>query len=283
MAVGTSLRPKPLASSLWKKLTSLGLSRCKPTRRGCRAGRRKCYLITTILGHREQNEEMVSEYFTGNMDNFTNVDAATCTLNIQSGIHTGLNIQSDTSGTHNPNNVIVVNQNPMQRSKMDPKLKLCLANVRSIKSKSAALLDYIVACKADLFAITETWLTPLDVAAQLEIVPPGYSFVHRPRTGRVGGGLGLLYKYAIAVSKVEDGEKESFEFSEWRIATGIFKSRLVLLYRPPYSEEHPVSMATFLSEFSGFMESIILAPEPLIILGNFNIHVDRGSECNDAA
>ena len=136
-----------------------------------------------------------------------------------------------------------------------------------------------------MFAITETWLTPLDVVAQLEIVPPGYSFVHRPRTGHVGGGLGLLYKDAIVLSKVEDGEKESFEFSEWRIVIGTFTSRLVLLYRPPYSEEHPVSMATFLSEFSGFMESIILAPEPLIILGDFNIHmhVDRGSDCNDAA
>ena len=73
----------------------------------------------------------------------------------------------------------------MQRSRMDQKVKLCLANVRSIKSKSAALLDYIVACKADLFAITETWLTPLDVAAQLEIVPPGYSFVHWPRKVKV--------------------------------------------------------------------------------------------------
>lgn len=42
-------------------------------------------------------------------------------------------------------------------------------------------------------------------------------------------------------------------------------------------------MATFISDFSGFMESIILAPELLIILGDFNIHVDRGSNCNDAA
>ena len=94
--------------------------------------------------------------------------------------------------------------------------------------------------------------------------------------------MGLLYLDAIAVSKVEGGEKELFEFSVWWIATGTFKSRLILLYRPPYSEEHPVSMAAFLSEFPGFMESIILALEPLIILGDFNIHVDRGSDCNDA-
>ena len=128
-----------------------------------------------------------------------------------------------------------------------------------------------------MFAITETWLTPLDVSAKLEIVPSGYRFVHRPRTDRAGGGIGrLLYKDAIAVTKIDDGEKESFEFSEWKIASGSFKSRLVILYRPPYSEEHPVSMATFSNEFSAFMESIILVPDPLIIMGNFNIHVDRG-------
>ena len=39
----------------------------------------------------------------------------------------------------------------------------------------------------------------------------------------------------------------------------------------------PVTIATFLAEFSAFMETIILVPEPLIIVGDFNIHVD----CND--
>ena len=42
-------------------------------------------------------------------------------------------------------------------------------------------------------------------------------------------------------------------------------------------------MGTFLAEFAAFVESIILAPEPLIIAGDFSIHVDRGNECNDAA
>ena len=96
---------------------------------------------------------------------------------MQSVTSIGLNIQSDTSGTRNKNNVIVVagvvERIPIQRcSTNDSKLKLCLANVRSIKPKSAALLNYIISRKADLIAITETWLTPLDVAAKLEIVPP---------------------------------------------------------------------------------------------------------------
>ena len=51
-------------------------------------------------------------------------------------------------------------------------------------------------------------------------MPPGYRFVHRPRTDRAAGGIGLLYRDAIAVRKIDDGEKESFEFSEWKIASG---------------------------------------------------------------
>ena len=97
----------------------------------------------------------------------------------------------------------------------DSKFNLCLANVRSIKPKSAALLNCMASRRADLFAVTETWFTPLDVAAKLENVPPGYRFVHRPRTDSAAGGIGLLNK--------DDGEKESFEFSEWKIASGSFK------------------------------------------------------------
>ena len=56
---------------------------------------------------------------------------------------------------------------------------------------------------------------------------------------------------------------------------------MVVLYRPPYSEDHPVTIATFLAEFSAFMETIILVPEPLIIVGYFKIHVDCSDDCND--
>lgn len=42
-------------------------------------------------------------------------------------------------------------------------------------------------------------------------------------------------------------------------------------------------MVTFFNEFSAFMESIALIPDPLIIIGDFNIHVDHGTDCITAA
>ena len=50
--------------------------------------------------------------------------------------------------------------------------------------------------------------------------------------------------------------------------------RVVIVYRPPYSVKHPVSTSTFITEFSDYLESLVMSSEPLLILGNFNIHMD---------
>lgn len=34
-------------------------------------------------------------------------------------------------------------------------------------------------------------------------------------------------------------------------------------------------MTTFLSEFADYLESIVLSPEPLLVTGDINIHVDN--------
>ena len=158
-------------------------------------------------------------------------------------------------------------------------LVLCSVNVRSVKSKSADLLDYIYTSGADLFAFAETWLTANDTAAKLEFIPPQtHKFLHHIRPDRKGGGMGLLFRENIDVSKIDAGEKTSFEFSEWRLNTNSFRARLSIIYRPPYSNLHPVSLKTFFDDFALYMESIILAPEPLIITGDFNIHVNNTND-----
>ena len=48
-------------------------------------------------------------------------------------------------------------------------LHLCIVNVQSIKNKSAEFVDYVTSCKADLFALTETWLSKNDNARRAEI------------------------------------------------------------------------------------------------------------------
>ena len=56
------------------------------------------------------------------------------------------------------------------------------------------------------------------------------------------------------------------------------KLRVVIIYRPPYSEDHPVTALTFCSEFAYYMESVLLSKEQLVIVGDMNIHVDDASD-----
>ena len=58
------------------------------------------------------------------------------------------------------------------------------------------------------------------------------------------------------------------------MGSGSRRLRLVVIYRPPYTHNHRVTITAFLTEFSEYLESVILSIEPLVITGDFNIHVD---------
>ena len=153
-------------------------------------------------------------------------------------------------------------------------LTVCTLNARSIANKSALFVDYINECKADLCAITETRLSDNDSAVRYDITPPSYKLFHCPRSDRGGGGTTLLFRDNINVCKLESGSRNSFEFSEYLVCTGSSRIRLVIIYRPPYSTNHPVTVNSFIDEFSDYLESVILSNDLVCVTGDFNIHVD---------
>ena len=67
---------------------------------------------------------------------------------------------------------------------------------------------------------------------------------------------------------------EIVEFSEWRVSFNSLRAKLVVVYRPPYSEAHPITPRVFLEELGSYLETIILSPESLILTGDYNFHVD---------
>ncbi|XP_071476149.1 uncharacterized protein [Diadema antillarum] len=144
-------------------------------------------------------------------------------------------------------------------------LRLCTVNTRSIRSKSASIFDFICDGKADLYTLTETWLTDNDSALIHDIVPTGHRFVHCPRIGRRGGGTAHLFKDTIDVHQFLAGEKRSFEFACYHISLKSFKLDLINIYRPPYSDAHPISMSTFISEFNEFIQEYLLCNIPVVI------------------
>ena len=154
-------------------------------------------------------------------------------------------------------------------------LVLCVLNARSLRNKSATFVDLVCDSKADLFAVSETWLTVNDTAILSEITPKGYTLHHCPRSDCRGGGTALILKESINVEKVSVAGKGSFEASEWLVnPAATTRLRVVIVYRPPYSVKHPVSTSTFITEFSDYLESLVMSSEPLLILGDFNIHMD---------
>ena len=154
-------------------------------------------------------------------------------------------------------------------------LLLCVLNARSLRNKSSTFVDLVCDSKADLFAVSESWLTVNDTAILSEITPQGYTLHHCPRSDRRGGGTALILKESINVEKVSVAGKGSFEASEWLVnPAATTRLRVVIVYRPPYSVKHPVSTSTFITEFSDYLESLVMSSEPLLILGDFNIHMD---------
>ena len=100
-------------------------------------------------------------------------------------------------------------------------------------------------------------------------------------TGIMYGGTGIMYRDSLNVKRIDGGEHESFEFSEWMVSgRSTKKLRVVIIYRPPYSEDHPVTVLTFCSEFANYMESILLSKEQLLIVGDMNIQVDDASDAD---
>ena len=92
----------------------------------------------------------------------------------------------------------------------------------------------------------------------------GFVFRSFPRqSGRSGGGTGMEWNGV----------------SEWNVCVHKQTIKVVTIYRPPYSEDHPVSSNVFFDEFSSYLENIVMInPEVLLITGDFNFHVDCPTE-----
>ena len=168
--------------------------------------------------------------------------------------------------------------NLIQVKKVEDKniyLTVGCVNVRSIRNKSADFIDNINNDGYDVCLITETWLSEMDDVKVVEATPHGYCFIHFPRKDKIGGGTGIVCKETMKPKLIKAGESSSFEYSEWQLKCGPSEILTVLVvYRPPYTKQHPVSVNTFISEFSDYLELVVTTPHKLIIGGDFNIHVE---------
>lgn len=153
-------------------------------------------------------------------------------------------------------------------------LRMGLINACSIANKSLLLCDLFTSKSMDFMLLTETWQRNMEYYYLNELCPMDCNFISTPRlTGR-GGGLAVVFKRHFICQSVSADTYSSFELQ--MIKVGRSNSfYCILVYRPPGPA------ASFLIDFSDFLSSIIKL-DRVIIVGDFNIHVDNDT-CTNAS
>ncbi len=96
---------------------------------------------------------------------------------------------------------------------------------------------------------------------------------HVPRATK-GGGVCILAKHGVDVRMNETTAFKSFEYIDATTKVNSSSLRVVTVYRPPKSRNSQTP-TVFFNEFGTLLESVLHHPGHLLILGDFNFHVDN--------
>ena len=156
-------------------------------------------------------------------------------------------------------------------------LHIMLANVQSLKPKELLCLDHIVGINTDLCILTETWLKNEDSIwlQGCELNKNGWKILSIYREDRTGGSIALVYKSKHNSKMVRKGKTRSFEYGIWHISSANTKLSIVAIYHPPYTNKNPITNNMFIDDFTDWLVEEIMLHDNLLILGNFNLHINH--------
>ena len=99
------------------------------------------------------------------------------------------------------------------RTCSSPLLRFGVWNARPLKTKVSSLRDLMWSCSPDLLPVTESWLISNDsiTIADLKDSLEDYAVYRLPRSTRLGGGLAVIARKGLHVSRNEGCIFSSFE------------------------------------------------------------------------
>ena len=162
-------------------------------------------------------------------------------------------------------------------------MAIFLVNIRSLRGKCLPLSTYIKDSDLDFGIITETWLTDSDTIwiDACDLNKDGYRISVVNRQQRRGGGIAFVHKELIPTKLIDSGGKSSFEFGLWKLNIKNTPMYIVGIYHPPPSGANRVNNRTFIEEFLDYLTEVLSKHKNVIVLGDFNMHINDVSD-NDA-
>ncbi|XP_067234081.1 uncharacterized protein, partial [Chanodichthys erythropterus] len=164
------------------------------------------------------------------------------------------------------------NHNNLRSLPMSPStlfsISIGLWNCQSAVNKAEFITAIATYSDLHLIALTETWIKPEDTATPAAL-SSNFTFSHTSRQIGRGGGTGLLmsneWKFNPLPSRSENGSFESHAIT----ITYPTKIHVVVVYRPPGQ------LGNFLEELDVLLSSFPEDGTPLLVLGDFNIHLHK--------
>ncbi len=154
-----------------------------------------------------------------------------------------------------------------------------MVNARSLVSNKYVISHHLTVTGLDTLAVTETWLNEENGDTILrEVCPSGYFAIHCPRSRGRGGGVALFFRDSLCIGILSvDFCPDSFEYLYTSLCVnGVTMFGVVYIgdiYRP-----QSLSPNQFLNDFADLLEFLLVDhPSKLLIVGDFNIHVDSES------
>ncbi|XP_072043250.1 uncharacterized protein [Amphiura filiformis] len=241
-----------LPTEVWRTITSLGINNSfhsKP--RGKRGGRRKPWLISNNPTHHSLTDDSVHSI----------------PVHISSERKNELHIKP--VHTDRPNRTLItpyINREPL--------MNMRLWNPRSIRNKTTTCNDYICEHDVDAIFLVETWLATNDPVVIGELKLNGYTFLNIPRGTSNHGGIGVLSKAQLAF-RLHPLNAKTVTFEHASILDPNNGVHYIIIYRPHPTKANGFTLNRFMEEFEDFLQEVSLLTGKLIMLGNFNFHINE--------